>query len=547
MDPVDLDVVRQTFVAETTEHLDELEAALVELETRPDDRTIIERIFRVTHTIKGNAGSLGQRALAELAHALEDVLADIERRGVGAPVATCELLLEGADAAREMVSDALSGIDKMRPAAADVLRRIEQLGQSTPVDPTPSSLREESTQSARGGNTRPRTVRVEVSKLDRMVDLIGEIAVARGRITQQIRERVGPGAAALLEDVEQVERLYAELEDVIRTARVVPIGPWLQQYGRAIREIARHHGKDARLVVEGGDVEADMAMIEGLRDPFTHLIRNAIDHGIEPPEVRKQRGKDPTGTITLSAWYEGRGIAIRIADDGAGLSHARIAAEARARGLVLDPESLPPEELHRLVFEHGFSTASFVSDLSGRGMGLAVVRQRIEALRGLVRIESTEGQGASFMIRIPLTLATIEGLTVKAQAERYVIPLETVVECIDLPEGSLASDQRSVLNLRGSVLPCVHLRELMGLEGPTPPRQSVVVVGHEGRLGGLVVDELFGEGRTVIKPLGQLFRGIPGVAGSTILGDGRVALILDIPTLLGDVAPRLSRAAALRG
>jgi two-component system chemotaxis sensor kinase CheA len=458
----------------------------------------------------------------------------------------CALLLEGADAAREMLPDALAGIDQLRPAATEVLRKLQQLTQSTPPEPTPASLREEIRPAAGGGTSRPRTVRVEVEKLDRMVDLIGEIAVGRGRIVQQVRERGGPGIATLLEEIEQNERLYAELEDVIRTARVVPIGPWLQQYGHAIREIARHHGKEVRLVVAGGDVEADMAMIEGLRDPFTHLIRNAIDHGIEPPEVRKQRGKDPAGTITLSAWYEGRGIVLRIADDGAGLSHARIAAEARARGLALDPESLPTEELHRLVFEHGFSTASFVSDLSGRGMGLAVVRQRIEALRGLVRIESTEGHGASFMIRLPLTLATIEGLSVGAGGECYVIPLEAVVECIDLPEGALASDQRSVLNLRGRVLPCAYLRELMGFEGPTPPRQSVVVVGHEGGLGGLVVDELHGEGRTVIKPLGQLFRGIPGVAGSTILGDGRVALILDVATLLGDVAPRLSRVTSMR-
>jgi two-component system chemotaxis sensor kinase CheA len=544
MDPADAEALRQTFVAEATEHLDEIEGALIELETRPADRALLQQIFRVAHTFKGAAGSLGLRALADLAHGIEDVIEDLEQRDAPARSEVCGLLLEGVDVAREMLSDALAGVDRLRPAAEDLLRRLKSPAQAAPY-PRGRALDDAGIrrEHASRGHAPLRTVRVEVAKLDRMADLIGEIAVGRTRIGQLIRKLGAAACAALLDDLEQAERHYAELEEVIQTVRMVRVGPWLQQYARAIRDMARAHGKEARLVVEGGDVEADMAMVERLRDPMTHLIRNAVDHGIERPEVRRERGKDPTGTVTLSAWHEGGGIALRIVDDGAGLSRAQIAGRARARGSAVDPEALSAEELYRLVYQPGFSTAGAISDLSGRGMGLAVVRQRIDSLRGSIRIESAEGAGASFTIRLPLTLATIEGLSVEAASERYVIPLDAVVECIDLPPGELSSGRLSVLNVRGRALPCAELRELFTLEGPPPQRRSVVVVGYDGQLGGLVVDALHSEGRTVIKPLGPLFQGIPGISGSTILGDGRVALILDVATLLGDVAPRRDRRA----
>jgi two-component system, chemotaxis family, sensor kinase CheA len=546
VDAAELNALRQTFVAETSDHLDELEAALTELEAHPGDRARIQQILQIAHTFKGTAGSLGYKALSEIGHAMEDVIEDLARRGAPAIGPVVFLLLEGADAARQMLSDALAGIDRLPPTAGALLRRLRSPDRQAPREQASSSqIKGSSRDEVTSMAARQRTVRVDVAKLDRMVDLIGEIAVGRSRIGQRVRELGGPDGAALLEDLEQTELLYAELEEVIRTARMVPVGPWLRQYASAVRDVARADGKEARLVIEGGDVEVDMAVLERLRDPLTHLVRNAVGHGIEPPEVRRARGKEPSGTITLSAWYEGGGIALRIADDGAGLCRAQIAAQARARGSALDPEALSAEALHRLVFEPGFSTAADVSDLSGRGVGLSAVRQRIEALRGSIRIESAEGAKASFTIRLPLTLATIEGLSVEIDQERYVVPLETVVECVDIPEGELADGGRCMINLRGRALPCISLRELFDLEGPAPPRQSVVVVRHDEGLGGLVVDALHGEGRTVIKPLGRLFRGIPGVAGSTILGDGRVALILDVATLLRDVAPRRARSAVL--
>jgi two-component system chemotaxis sensor kinase CheA len=546
VDPADLEALRQTFVAEASDQLDELEAALTELEAHGGDRARIHQLLQIAHTFKGTAASLGYTALAAIGHAMEDVLAEAERRGAPEVAPVVLLLLEGADTARRMLPDALAGIDRLDSGAEALLARLRSgAGEGArEQDPMPPIERSPEGAGARRGAAQ-RTVRVDVAKLERMVDLIGEIGVSRSRIGQRARALGGAEGGALLDDLEQTGLLYAELEEVIRTARMVPVGPWLRQYARAVRDVARAHGKEARLAVEGGDVEADMAVLERLRDPLTHLIRNAVGHGVEPPEVRRERGKDPSGTITLSAWYEGGGVALRVADDGAGLSRARIVARARARGGARDPEALSAEELHSLLFEPGFSTAAGVSDLSGRGMGLTAVRQRVEALRGSIRIESAEGAFASFTIRLPLTLATIEGLSVEAGDERYVIPLETVVECLDLPGGELAGGRRRLLNLRGRALPCVSLRELFALEGPTPARQSVVVVGHGGGLGGLVVDALHGEGRTVIKPLGPLFRGVPGVVGSTILGDGTVALILDALKLLLDVAPRRERGAAL--
>jgi two-component system chemotaxis sensor kinase CheA len=542
VDPADLEDLKQIFVAEAKDQIDELEGALVELETRPDDRELLQHIFRIAHSFKGSAMALSLSALADLGHAMEDVLEDLERRHAPATSAVCSLLLEGADAAREMLPDVLAGHDQLRQGAADVIRRMRRggTGQEELTEPALSSRPDAAPRDEDGASdSLQKTVRIDVAKLDQMADLIGEISVSRDRIEQQIRALGGPAVTALLEDLEQNDRLYAELAGVVQTARMVPVGPWLQQYARAVRDVARAHGKEARLVTLGGDVEVDLAMIERLRDPLTHLLRNAIDHGIERPEARLSLGKDPIGTVTLAASYEGGGIALRISDDGAGLSARRIAERARALGNAAAVDALSAEQLHRLVFEPGFSTAPFVSDLSGRGLGLTVVRERIKALRGSIRIESAEGKGTSFTIRLPLTLATIDGLSVGAGGERYVIPLDAVVECLDLPEGALVSERRSMLNLRGRTLPCARLRDLMGIRGAAPPRQGVVVVGHDGGLGGLVVDTFDGEGRTVIKPLGRLLRGIPGVAGSTILVDGKVALILDVAALLGDLAPRL--------
>jgi two-component system chemotaxis sensor kinase CheA len=291
-------------------------------------------------------------------------------------------------------------------------------------------------------------------------------------------------------------------------------------------------------VLEGEDAEVDTSVAQHLRDPLTHMLRNAVDHGIETPDVRRRKGKDPVGTVTLSARHEGGGIVVRMTDDGAGLDRARILARARSRGMVRDGETPADADLLRLVLEPGFSTAEAVTDLSGRGVGLDVVRRSVEALRGSVSLESRPGEGTTLTLRLPLTLALIEGFSVGVADETYVVPLESVVECLELPADRHEADAAGVLSLRGEPLPFLRLREFLAVPGAAPTRESVVVIRHDSGRAGVVVDALHGGGQAVIKPLGRVLRDVPGVSGSTILGNGRVGLILDVPVLLRQAVER---------
>jgi two-component system chemotaxis sensor kinase CheA len=325
--------------------------------------------------------------------------------------------------------------------------------------------------------------------------------------------------------------------------RMVPLGPTLRPHARTVRDVAFAHGKLASLEISGGDVEVDTSVVEALRDALTHLVRNAIDHGIEQPEARRRAGKDPQGIIHLSAHHEGGSVVVAMSDDGAGLSRAKIAERARERGLAADPERMPDEELFRLVLEPGFSTAAEVTELSGRGVGLDVVRRHVESLRGAMAIESREGRGTTVTLRLPLTLAMIDGFSVGVDEEVFVIPLDAVQECVEMPGLRHEAGGAGVMGLRGQPLPFVRLRHALGRGGTPPPRENVVVVRHGDRSAGVVVDALFGAGQVVVKPLGDLFRQAPGIAGSTILGSGRVALILDVGAVIARGARQVESAA----
>ena len=325
---------------------------------------------------------------------------------------------------------------------------------------------------------------------------------------------------------------------------MVPIGPSFHQHVRTVRDVGAAQGKQARLVVEGEDVEVDTAVVEWVRDPLTHMVRNALDHGIESPEARRTAGKDPVGRVVLRAFHEAGAMVIQVSDDGAGLDRERIARKAAALGLA-DPARMTDDDVARVVFEPGFSTAEKVTELSGRGVGMDVVRRNVEALRGSVSIDSVEGRGTSVTIRVPLTLAIIQGFKVGVAGEVYILPLDAVVECIELPRDETAAGAPSgIVSLRGKPLPYLRLRRLFGIGGEPPARENVVVVRHGAHDAGIAVDALHGESSTVIKPLGTMFKGLPGVAGSSILGNGRVALILDVPGLLRETLRRASRGAA---
>jgi two-component system chemotaxis sensor kinase CheA len=373
-------------------------------------------------------------------------------------------------------------------------------------------------------------IRVQAAKLDQLIDLVGEMVIASAGANMLAHKS---GEAALMESTSVISMLVEQIRDSALQLRMVQIGDTFTRFQRVVRDTSHELGKDIELVISGSEAELDKSVVEKLGDPLMHLVRNAIDHGIESPEARVAKGKPARGTLRLNAYHESGSIAIEIIDDGAGINPEKILAKARERGLVGANQTLTDSEAYNLLFEPGFSTAEKVTNISGRGVGLDVVKRGITALRGSVEVESKEGQGSTFRIRLPLTLAIIDGFMVGVGKATYVIPLGTVVECIELTEQDReATTNRQYINLRGSVLPFVRLREQFEIAEQGGKRENIVVVQYAGQKIGLVVDELMGEFQTVIKPLGSIFKHIKGIGGSTILGSGDVALILDVQSLV---------------
>ncbi|MBM4132252.1 MAG: chemotaxis protein CheA [Nitrospira sp.] len=381
-----------------------------------------------------------------------------------------------------------------------------------------------------------RFIRVEADKLDQLINLVGELVIA-GAGTHLLAQRAGLGD--VLESASTLSRLLEEVRNNALGLRMVQIGATFQRFQRVVRDVSRELGKDIELVITGGDTEMDKSVVERIGDPLTHLVRNAMDHGIESREARLAKGKSPKARVTLNAYHDSGSIVIEVSDDGGGLNRDKILKKARERGLIGESQHLTDADVYRLIFEAGFSTADQVSNLSGRGVGMDVVKRNIEALRGTIELVSHESLGTTVRIRLPLTLAIIDGFLVGVDQNRYVIPLDMVLECVELPEAERqARTDEGHINLRGQVLPYLRVRTLFDLQGQTGSRENIVVVRYGGHKIGLVVDTLLGEFQTVIKPLGTLFSRLKGFSGFTILGTGEVALILDVPSLIRFVTNR---------
>jgi len=385
-----------------------------------------------------------------------------------------------------------------------------------------------------------RSVRVDAEKLDRLIDLVGELIIASANTNLIAR-------GARLPELQQCTAILSSLVEAVRDnalqLRMVKIGATFKRFQRVVYDVSRELGKDVAISVSGEDAELDKTVVEKIGDPLLHLVRNAVDHGIEPSEVRTARGKPATGRIRLNAFHDSGSIVIQVSDDGGGLKRDKILGKARERGLVEAGRSLSDSEIYNLIFEPGFSTAEQVTNLSGRGVGMDVVKRNITALRGSVDIESREGLGTTVTVRLPLTLAIINGFLVGLGKSVFIVPLELIEECVELT----VDGDHDYTELRGSVLPFVRLRGLFGLEQSAAARQNMVVVRSGEQRVGLVVDTLLGEFQTVIKPLGKLFSRVDCIAGSSILGSGEVALILDVPRLVrraaAGFAPELERQA----
>ena len=419
------------------------------------------------------------------------------------------------------------------------LGNIVMEGGMTP-QPVLDTALEKQQQVRQNKNRESHSVRVDAEKLDHLINLVGELVIANAGSAMYAH---ASGDGALIESLSTVTRLVEDVRDSTLRLRMVQIGSTFNRFQRVVRDISAELGKEINLIITGAETELDKSVVEKINDPLLHLVRNSIDHGIEPVDIRLAAGKPASGTLRLNAYHDSGSIVIEVADDGAGLNRDRILQKAVDAGLAQPDQILDDQDIDNLIFEPGFSTADTVTNLSGRGVGMDVVKRNITALRGTVELTSSPGNGTTFRIRMPLTLAIIDGFQVDVQKSSYVVPLDMVMECVELNDsGTQHTIDRDYINLRGEVLPIIRMRDMFALSGEPPRRENVVVVQYAGNKAGLVVDQLLGEFQTVIKPLGRLFNHVKGVSGSTILGNGEVALILDVPGLVQQASIQESHA-----
>lgn len=443
----------------------------------------------------------------------------------------------------ETIRPAPTPVEAKEPAPSAPLKDIPSVTKQAPSTPPVAPAPKSDSPKAKGKPAKARkkepasSIRVDAFKLDDMVALVGELVIAQARLSQIVSGYSDPSLQSV---AEELELLSGSLRDRTLSMRMLPIGTTFDRFRRLVRDLSRELSKEIELITEGADTELDKTVIEQLGDPLVHLLRNSIDHGIESPEERTAVGKERKGRIILSAQHSGGNVLIKIIDDGKGLDRDVIAAKGVERGLIADAVGMSDKEVFSLIFQPGFSTAQTVTNVSGRGVGMDVVKKSIDALRGRVELESVKGQGATVTVKLPLTLAIIEGLQVRVGDEYFVIPLAAVQECVELtPEergeyGDNGSNKR-IINLRNEIVPYVCLREWFEIPGEKPELEQIIIASDGDRRTGIVVDEVIGQQQTVIKTLGRVFRDVHEISGATIKGDGTMALILDIPYLVRTV------------
>jgi two-component system chemotaxis sensor kinase CheA len=579
------------FHGESVELLQEIEQGLLVLESNPRDSTTINSIFRAFHTFKGGAGFLRLPALQDLAHDLESLLDAARQTKLLVTTEVIDLILAGADALKQYTNEIgaqLKGIHAGEPIVvptSQLILRVQAVlkGEPAPASappaavqiapapapapapvqtqtvvpvpvpaptesaaPAPEQPSEQSPEQAVTGQAAPQKravaaesgsafVKLDTWKLDALIDLVGELVIAQSMVVQD-PDVQGLESRNLARSLRQLGRTTSELQRNAMSLRMVPVRSAFQKMTRLVRDIAIQQKKEVQLVLEGEETELDRNIVEKLGDPLVHMIRNAVDHGIELPADRLAAGKPALGTVKLSASHQRGGILIRIQDDGKGLDAGRILAKAIERGLVEPNADLAESDIYNLIFMPGFSTAESITDLSGRGVGMDVVKRNIESLRGKVEIQSALGQGSTFHILLPLTLAIIDGLMVGVGADRYIIPTISVRESFRPRAGMINSVQErgELVMVRGRQTPVLRLGQFLGTETrAVVPEDGIIVVVESGdAMRAILVDELIGKQEVVIKSLGDTFQGQNLLAGAAVLGDGSVGLILDVDTIV---------------
>ena len=627
-DPMMAEIL-ESFLVETREILEKLDVDLMELENRPDDKDLLNEIFRSFHTIKGTSGFLGLVKLQKVTHRCEDLLNKLRKGEISLNEDIMDAILLAYDTIKALVDvieanknedyDTTEVVEKLsnlieslnasggsasaeksseeKPADEEKAKQPEEQAEEKPAEeveekkeegeaettppkeeesepkkeeeqPSAEKTESEKKEGKEEKKEEPKkelpqpkpqqapatsaahkktdtTIRVEVERLDDLLNIVQELVLGRNRLLQVnntvLQEMEGTEISqALAEATQQIDLMTTELQLAVMKTRMVKIGKVFNRFPRVIRDLSKMTGKKVRLEIFGEDTELDKTLIEEINDPLVHMVRNSVDHGIEPPEEREKIGKDPTGTITLSAEQEGNNIIISIEDDGRGIDPEKIKAKAIEKGIVTPEkaEEMNRNDILNLIFAPGFSTAQKVSNVSGRGVGMDVVKTNVTKLRGIINIETEPGKGSKFIIKLPITLAIIQGLLVKIDTEVVVIPLNTVIEVVRVNREDIYSiGQSEVINLRELVIPLVDLKESLYRRGESEKRDwhYIVIVGIAEKRFGLKVDKLLGQEEIVIKSLGKYLGNIKGIAGSTIMGDGTVVMIADIADIVTQI------------
>jgi two-component system chemotaxis sensor kinase CheA len=567
---VDDDMI-EPFLEEVTERVEGLAQKLLALESAPGDAELVREVFRDLHTVKGSAGFVGLLRMNRLAHAAEDLVGQVRDGGRRVDRALIDALLAALDGLRGLLAAAARAAKEEGRAAgvridvdiAPYLARLRAPG-AVATDEEPADAPAGAPRAAAPSEAQ-RTLRVDFDKLDQLLNLVGELVLARARLHADVaslgaltrdfeaqlrRGRPDRAGVALGEDLDRIQRIYGqlasdlgdaatqldhvtgELRQQVMKLRMLPIGRVFTKYHRTVRELANRLGKRVQLVVEGAETELDKVLLEQLDEPLMHLCRNAIDHGIEQPEARRAAGKPEEGTVTLFAHHRGNQIVVEVRDDGAGIDPARLREKAREKGLASAEElaALDEKGVLDLIFRPGFSTAARVTDLSGRGVGMDVVRENIARLSGSIELTSTLGGGTTFRIHLPLTLAIIQVLLVRVAGEEVALPLDLVQRTLALlPEEVHAVHEGEVLYLDDEQIPLITLGAVLEPDAPAPPPEEtvwVVLVRTGGERYGLIVDRLVGKREIVLKTFGELLTHVPCASGATLVGD-RVVLVLD--------------------
>lgn len=538
--------VLESFQSEATAHLQTVEQKLLHLESTPTDRPAMDAIFGAMHSLKGVFGFLGFAAAQELAHESENIIDQARKRRRGLLRDECDGLLHVVDILNELIQLLLNHSNNPKsplpliPDNYTVVR--EQIRQLAAIQASESSAASPAIKTIENNDARESTraaiaalIRVPVGKLDLLIDTIGELVVTQSQIHQdpQVASFAGP---RLYRNLGQLNKITRELQSLAMSLRMYPLRETFARITRIGRDLAHQVNKEVEISVQGADTEMDKNLIESMVDPLTHLIRNAVDHGIDMPAEREKCGKRRCGRINISARHQGGNIIVSVSDDGKGLNFNRILAKARATGLVSDATNLSEHQIRNLIFESGFSTAEKVTEVSGRGVGLDVVRRNVQSLGGRVEVTSSTGEGTTFELIMPLTLAIIDGLIARVGNERFIVPISSVLESIRPQKNHVSTVQGrgEIIEVRGAHLPLMRISEFANVTSSvTEPWNAIVmIVECGGERIGMMVDELLGQQQVVIKSLGERFKGLRGFSGGAVLGDGRVGLILDVPEVL---------------